>query len=89
MHASLLANDRFFLYSDFHIMAEGIEEAKEPVGRETAQMTSGKSRYFGLIDLKNIGRLSLRETAGTNDGGDLPRQGRLGFRRLAAVFFYL
>ena len=85
MHACPLASDWFCLDPDFHVMPEGIEETEETIGGEAAQTASGKSRYFGLIDVENLGGLRLRETAGLNDAGDLPGQFRLGKRLVRAI----
>ena len=51
MHACPLGSDWFRFDPDFHVVPEGIEEAEKTVGGEAAQMTSGKGRHFGLVDV--------------------------------------
>ena len=63
---------------DFHVLAQGIEEAHQPLDGKTLKLIIGERRNLGLIDLQQVCRIGLRETALFENLADGDRETHLG-----------
>ena len=59
--ATLIA--RFVFDDNIDVLVEEVQEAEQPIQRESAQMTAQESRNFGLVNLEHASSLDLVKTA--------------------------
>ena len=70
-------------HSDFHVLAERIQEPEETGGRETPERTSQQIGHVGLTDSEELCGFGLSEFTAFHDGGNAHDHFRLEEKRPA------